>query len=204
MSDPVKICSAAAVLLGAKPVQSLEDDTDLSRIFANLYDRKKKALMSKYPWSFLMESRYLTRLAAAPIRGWKYAFVIPGDALAGAPHAVFSDVTRKLGKKEYKIEGKRVLCDSPELWGEFIINRTESEWPEYFQELMIHIIASDVALAVTDQQSIADHHYQVAYGTPSQEGNGGLMGMAMLLDSQSDGNDGIYADTFVDARRGNR
>lgn len=202
MSDAVKICSAAAVMLGAKPVQSLEDDTDLSRIFANLYERKKKALMSKYPWSFLRETRYLTRSSTPPVRGWKYAYIIPGDALAGAPHAVFSDATRKMGKHEYRIEGKKVLCDAPELWGTLIIDRTESEWPEYFQELMIEIIAAAVALAVTDQQSIMDHHYGVAYGSPSQEGRGGLMGDAMLLDSQSDGNDGVDANHFVDARRG--
>lgn len=202
MSDPVKICNAAAMLIGAKPVQSLEDDTDLSRIFANLYERKKRALMSRYPWDFLMESRYMTRLAASPIRGWKYAFIIPGDALAGAPHAVFSDANGKIAKGKYKLQGKTVLCDSPELWGDFIINRTESEWPEYFQELVIHAIAADVALAITDQQSIADKHYALAFGTPSEGGNGGLMGAAMLMDSQGDPNEGIYADHFVDARRG--
>lgn len=202
MSDPVKICNAAAVLIGAGVVQSLEDDTDLSRIFANLYERKKRALMSKYPWRFLIDSVYLTRTAAPPMRGWKYAYVIPGDALAGAPHAVFFTKGQKLGSHLYAISGNKVLSDQDELWADLIVNRKESEWPEYFQELMIHAIAADVALAVTDQQSIADRHYQLAFGTPGEGGNGGMMGQAMLIDSQSGGNVGINADHFVDARRG--
>lgn len=202
MSDPVKICNAAAVMIGAGVVQSLEDDTDLSRIFANLYERKKLALMSKYPWRFLIDQMYLTRLSAPPMRGWKYSYVIPGEALAGAPHAVFFTQGQKLGSHLYAISGNRVLSDQEELWADLVVNRKESEWPEYFQELMIHAIAADVALAVTDQQSIADRHYQLAFGTPSEGGNGGMMGQAMLIDSQSGGNVGINADRFVDARRG--
>lgn len=202
MSDAIKICNAAAVMLGAAPIQSLEDDTDLSRIFANLYERKKLAVMSKYPWRFLAETFYLTRLAVPPIQGFRYAYVIPGEALAGAPHAVFLYQQQKLGSREYRVAGIRVLSDHPELWGEFIVDRPESEWPEYFQELLIHAIAADVALAVTDQQSIADRHYQMAYGTPSEGGFGGLMGQAMLLDSQSQDDAGIETDHFIMARRG--
>ncbi len=202
MSDAVKICNAAAVMLGAGVIQSLEDDTDLSRIFANLYERKKRALMAKYPWRFLAEDYYLTRLASPPMRGWRYAYVIPGEALAGAPHAVFSYQGKKLGSHLYRISGKTVHTDHPELWAELIIDRPESEWPEYFQELLIHAIAADVALAVTDQQSIADRHYQLAYGTPGEAGYGGMMGSAMLLDSQSEGNKALESDYFVMARRG--
>lgn len=202
MSDPVKICNAAAVMIGAGVIQSLEDDTDLSRIFANLYDRKKKALMSKYPWRFLMEQRYLTRLSSAPLRGWKYAYAIPGEALAGAPHAVFLYQGQKLGSAAFTLNAGKVLTDHPELWADLMINRAESEWPEYFQELMIHAIAADVAMPVTDQQSITDYHYQRAFGTPSEGGWGGLMGAAMLIDSQSHGNYGIESDHFVNARRG--
>lgn len=202
MSDPVKICNAAAVMLGAGVIQSLEDDTDLSRIFSNLYDRKKRALMSKFPWKFLTETFYLTRKAAPPMQGWKYAYVIPGAALAGAPHAVFFTNGQKLGSHLYAISGNSVLSDQSELWANLIVDRPESELPEYFQELLIHAIAADTALAITDQQSIADRHYQLAFGTPSEAGMGGMMGRAALIDSQSAGNVGIEADHFVNARRG--
>jgi len=202
MSDDVKICNAAAVMLGAGVVQSLEDDTDLSRIFANLYAESKAALMSRYPWNFLKEDVYMTRRTGKPIRGWQYAYVIPAEALAGAPHAVFSYQSQKLGTAAFSIRQGSVLTNYPELWGTFIMNRREGEWPGYFRKLMVHVLAADVALAITDQQSIADRHYQMAYGSPGQEGIGGLMGEAMLLDSQSSGCDGFEADHFIAARRG--
>lgn len=202
MSDAVTICNMAAVMLGAGVIQSLEDDTDLSRIFANLYPQKKLALMSRYPWSFLKEKMYLSRSADAPIQGYQYNYIIPGEALTGSPHAVFYFHDQRVGTSDYRIIGKRIHCNYPELWGEFIVDRRESELPHYFQELLAHAIASDCALAITDQQSIADAHYAKAFGTPSEGGNGGLMGQAMTLDSQNDGMSAINADHFILARMG--
>lgn len=202
MSNPIKICNAASVLLGAGVVQSLEDDTDLSRIFANTYDMLKRSIMSAYPWTFLKEDHYLTRRSGVPLRGFQYAYIIPGEAMAGNPHAVFSYQGQRLGSSDYRMSSGGVLCNYSELWATLIINKPESDWPPYFQQAVIHALAGAVALAVTDQQSIADRHYQMAYGTPSQEGVGGLIGQAMLLDSQGDGVKAIESDFFVNARLG--
>lgn len=202
MSSAIKVCNAAAVLLGAGVIQSLEDDTDLSRVFLNLYEPLKHSIMSGYPWTFLKENRYLTRRAGAPIRGYKYAYVIPGDALPGAPHAVFSYQAQRLGQADYTLTNGSIHCNHPELWASIIVDKPENEWPAYFQKAVIHALAADIALVVSDQQSIADRHYQMAYGTPSEGGAGGLIGAAMLIDAQGDGAKGIESDAFVSARFG--
>lgn len=202
MSNPIKICNAAAVMLGAGVIQSLSDDTDLSRIFSNLYEPLKRSIMSAYPWTFLRQDFYLTRRAADPLRGYKYSYVIPGEALPGNPHAVFSYRGQQLGRADYRINSGSIHCDYSELWASIIVDLPENEWPPHFQKLVIHALAADTALAITDQQSIADRHYQTAYGTPSEQGAGGLMGLSMLLDSQGDGAQAIESDAFVAARRG--
>lgn len=202
MSDAVSICNMAAVMLGAGVIQSLEDDTDLSRMFANLYEPKKLSIMSRYPWNFLRQKFYLTRSADNPIQGYKYSYIIPGDALAGAPHAVFYYNDQRIGTADFRVVGKRIYCDYPELWGEFTVDRKESELPQYFQELLAHAIAADLAFAITDQQSVADYHRTLAFGTPSEGGNGGMMGQAMTTDSQNSGMVSIDADHFVNARMG--
>lgn len=202
MSDPVKICNLASMMLGAEPIQSLEDDTDASRIFANTYDMAKKSIMSRYPWNFLKQTYELTRLAASPVQRWRYAYIIPGEALSGYPHAVFHLQGQKLGTNQFEVSRGRVLCNFPQVWADLIVDRRESEWPAYFQKLMAHAIAADVGLAITDQQSITDYHRAMAFGTPSEGGIGGLMGEAMTLDAQSEGGTGIASDYFVDARRG--
>lgn len=202
MSDAVKICNMASVMLGAGVIQSLEDDTDLSRIFANIYEGVKLDIMSRYPWNFLKQKFYLTRSADAPIQGYKYSHIIPGEALAGSPHAVFYFNDQKIGSSDYQVVSKRIYSDYPELWGEFIVNRRESELPQYFQKLLAHAVAADTAFAITDQQSTADYHRAMAFGTPSEGGNGGLMGQAMTMDSQNNGAISIDADHFVIARMG--
>lgn len=202
MSDAVKICNMASVMLGAGVIQSLEDDNDLSRIFANIYEGVKLDIMSRYPWNFLRQKFYLTRSADASIQGFKYSYIIPGEALAGAPHAVFYFNDQKIGTAYFRVVGKRIYCDYPEIWGEFTVDRKESELPQYFQKLLAHAVAADVAFAITDQQSTADSHKATAFGTPSEGGNGGLMGQAMTLDSQNSGIVSIEADHFVNARLG--
>lgn len=202
MTTPIKICNAVAVALGAGVIQSLEDDTDLSRIFANSYDLVKHSVMSRYAWRFLTDRRRLSRDGVNPVQGFKYQFIIPGDALQGFPHAVYLYQDQKIGTNEFTVNKSRVQTDYPDIWAELIINRSEDTWPAWFQELIFAALAARVGKAVTDQQNVTDYYHALAFGTPSDGGIGGLMGDAMTLDSQGSGNTGIENDVFVNARRG--
>lgn len=198
----ISICSTALVGLGAGSISSLDEETDRATICREVYPGLKAALLSKYSWRFLMTKKALTRDAVAPIGEWAYSYVIPPEAIAVAPHAVFWSTAGKLGAHAYELFGRRLYTDHETVWIDFVTDKPESEWPAYFQQLMIYALRAEIAFAVTDQTGVAAHWHEMAYGTPSEAGLGGAYGDAMTLDAQGDPNPGLRNDALVDARFG--
>ena len=197
----VSICARALVLLGARPINALTETTDNARICALVYPNLKNSIMSRYGWRFLMTKKQLTRDATAPIGEWSYSYLIPGDALS-VPHAVFWSSGTKLTNNRFEIFGRRLYSDDAEIWMDYIVARPESEWPAWFVDLITKALCAEIAFSVTDQQSVAENWNYKAYGTPSESGQGGAMGEAMIIDSQGNGNIGFYDTAFIEARFG--
>lgn len=198
----VSLCSRALILLGAGEISSFEDETDRAAICRVAYPGIRDALLSKYPWDFLKEKKKLTRDSVAPIGQWAYSYVIPGSSLAGAPAAVFFNTTGKLAGAAYEIVGRRLYTDQAEVWVDQVVQKPESEWPAYFQQVVVYALCAEIAFAITDQQGVADAFHAKAFGSPSENGIGGAYGDAMTLDAQGDPDAGVRADAFLEARFG--
>jgi len=56
--------------------------------------------------------------------------------------------------------------------------------PPYFINLLKYAMASELAVVITDQIQKADYYRSIAYGTPGENGRGGLMRTAMNIDSR--------------------
>jgi hypothetical protein len=198
----VSLCSRALVGLGAGSISSFDEETDRATICRETYPGLKAALLSKYAWRFLMTKKALTRDAVAPIGEWAYSYIVPGEALSGAAHAVFYDASHPLAAARYELFGRRIYTDEAVVFIDFVENKPEGAWPAYFQQLMVYAIRAEIAFAVTDQQGVADHWSEKAYGTPQEAGLGGAFGDAMTLDAQGSANIGLRNDALVDARFG--
>ena len=55
-----------------------------------MYDDIRDMVLCMHPWTFTLKKTQLARLVDAPTFGWKYAYQLPGDRLAGV-RAVFPD-----------------------------------------------------------------------------------------------------------------
>tara|TARA_R110000744_G_scaffold326330_4_gene432093 strand:- start:8302 stop:8928 length:627 start_codon:yes stop_codon:yes gene_type:complete len=198
----ISICSRALVTLGAEPISSfLASEGDTAVICANIYPGLKAGIMSRYQWRFLMKKKELSRDATAPIGEWAYSYVIPGDAL-GLPNALFSSSQQDVSESQFEVFGRRIYCDFERLLMDYTSDVSEANWPAYFVDLMVKCLCSEIAFAVTDQQGIAQEWSMKAYGTPGEGGVGGALGDAMSLDGQGNGQTGIVADVFANARHG--
>jgi hypothetical protein len=198
----VSLCSRALVGLGAGSISSFDEESDRATICRETYPGMKAALLSKYAWRFLMTKKLLTRDAVAPIGEWTYSYIVPGEALSGAAHAVFYSAENKLAANRYELFGRRIYTDEAVVYVDFVADQPESAWPAYFQQLMVYAFRAEVAFAITDQQGVADHWHAMAYGSPSEAGLGGAFGDAMTLDAQGSANIGLRNDALVDARFG--
>lgn len=196
----ISICSRALVQLGAQPISAFTEG-DTGRICASVYPGLRNGILSRFPWRFLMAKKSLSRDSVAPAGEWKYSYIIPGDAM-GLGHAVFSNSSDKISTKEFEVFGRRIYTDHEELILDYKSRVTEAEWPDYFSDAVVSCVCAAIALAVTDQQNVAETWQYKAYGPPSDNGMGGDLGTAMTVDAQSSVSEGFDSNTFVDARFG--
>lgn len=197
----VSICARAAVQLGAQPVQSLSEETDVARVMSVVYPGLKRGIMGRYAWSFLTVKRELTRLAKRPVGEWRYLYVRPSDVLS-LPSAVFRSPQAVMGTHEFETKREGIATNAERLIVEFQRDVPEGEWPAYFVELMVAALCARTAFAITDQSGVQAEWEGIAFGAPSEGGMGGLMGDAVTLDSQGSGNEALNSDAFVNARAG--
>lgn len=197
----ISICSRALVQLGAAPISALPDGTDASKVCVNVYEGAKRNLMSLYPWRFLMVKKNLTREAITPAGEWEYSYIIPPEAV-GLVHAVFRSGSDVISTTEYEVFGQRIYTNHQVLIADFVAEMDEATWPAYFVELMVGVMCEKIAFAITDQQNVQTDWMNKVYGSPGENGRGGMMGQAMSQDSQGDGNPMLMSDEFVSARMG--
>ncbi len=74
-------------------------------------------------------------------------------------------------------------CDTAPLYAEYTAVRTESVWPSWFRQLVVTAFAADLA-DHCQRATLARELRTEAWGTPQEQGMGGLMGSAMAEDSR--------------------
>lgn len=198
----ISICSAALMELGATPINSFDTPGSDTAIFLKTrYPQLRSWLIGSYNWECMKVRKEMTRATGSP-GGYAYQFVIPADC-KGTVAALFPNEADTIGTKDFEQRGRRIVCNFPRAWVEYSAYRPEAEWPPFFVETMIAIVKEAVAFLVTDQQSVRELAYTSAYGTPSENRLGGLVGIAMTQDAQGSGNNpGLIDTAFVDARFG--
>ena len=85
----VQICANALVRLGAEPIQSFDDGTQISTTCDSIYKFKKEYMLAVYPWRFTMKFIQLSRLVTAPTAQWQYQYALPADRVSSGMPAVF-------------------------------------------------------------------------------------------------------------------
>lgn len=199
----VQICANALVRLGAQPIQSFDDGTDIATFCDTIYDAKKKYLLSSYPWRFSMKFMQLSRDATAPTAQWDYQYTLPADRVqSGFPEVYTSDDTNATPIRSFDIVGNKLMTNEDEIWVKYQYNVDETLWPEYFTELMVMVMKAELAQLVTDNTQLYQEIKLEVYGTPSEGGFGGLVNIARSLDSRDNPTTYITDFSLVNARIG--
>jgi hypothetical protein len=199
----VEICANALVRLGAQPIQSFSDGTDVATFCETIYNQKKKYLLSSYPWRFSMKYLQLSRDSAAPTAQWSYQYTMPADRIQSGMPAVYTSSDVGAGSiRSFEIIGNKLMTDETEIWVQYQYDVDESLWPEYFTELMIMVMKVELAQLVTDNTQLYQETKLEVYGTPSEGGFGGLVNITRNLDSRDNPTIYITDFTLVNARFG--
>jgi hypothetical protein len=197
----LSICSDALIMLGAQPISSFTEGSDAAQACDRLYPDLRDSLLSRYPWSWSYQKTQLARLATAPISEWDYAYQLPGDMLSGV-RALFNtaDTFGMPLRYGWEIYGDQVYTNEETVYIDYQSSVNESKMPYYFVHLLRHAMAGELGMVITDQISKADYFRSLAFGTPGENGRGGLFREAMNIDSRGQLPQVIEDYSLIDVR----
>lgn len=182
------IASMALARLGEPAISSFEEDTETAEKVNQLYEDTILSLFSEYNWQWATARVALSQDGAlTPANEWGKAFLMPTirtDRI-GQPLEVFNSTgLRAPVFFDYEVEDKWILTNADVIVITYIKRKAESTWPGFFVKLAVEALAATLALPVTENASKEEWHTQKAYGAPSQNGQGGLYGMATRADAR--------------------
>lgn len=181
----VSICSDALVMLGASVISSFSEGTPAALACSRLYPDLRDTLLSRYPWSWSVRKVQVSRLSTPPINEWKYAYQLPGDMLTGVL-AVFDSSSDSARPVNYgwEIYGSQLYTNLETVYIDYQETVSESLMPPYFVRLLRMAMSAELALVITDQQSKMEYFRGITFGSPGENGRGGLFREAVNIDSR--------------------
>jgi hypothetical protein len=160
MASEVSICSNALLMLGAKPINSFEEavivnGTNRAQLCANLWDVERDNILRSHPWNCATKRAVLSPETAGPAFEYRYQFALPGDFLR-----VCSINQYPADKYDYRIEGRKLLCDEQAVYLRYIWrNQDVSSWDAMLikvaQAHMAHVLAMPITGQITVRDSFA-------------------------------------------------
>lgn len=208
MSDPLAfpgalpLVNAALRLLGEAGLTSFGEGSELAESCNQIYSPTVLALQASYPWRHTLSKRRLSRLAEPPLNEWNCAHALPSDCMV--LRALFPSARARVTIDSYELFDGRVFSDAIDLWADIQRDTDPASWPPGFHKLAVHALASDLAVAVTGSTSLADYHRRIAFGTPTEAGDGGLVRQVRRMDAQQQPPQQVTDWPLLAARLGGR
>lgn len=149
MATAVSICSNALLMLGDKPINSLQESSDRARLAANLWPDMRDFVLRAHPWNCATKRVMLNPQAQAPDFDFEYSFLLPGDWLRTL------QVGQRGERPEYQIEGRTILmhenvCRLRYIWR----NDNPATWDALLVHAMTLVMKSAFAYPITQAGSI--------------------------------------------------
>lgn len=154
MQSAIQLCAQAMLDLGAEPIQSFADGTAEAIVAAARYPTVRDGVLSSYPWTFATAQVDLSPLAEVPVADFDYAFQIPSDCL----HVIsIGDKSMDYGRGEwYRVRERRIHCNSDSVTITGIFRVDETNWPAWFDAMMVQQLSAAFCLPLTENSSRAE------------------------------------------------
>lgn len=181
----IDVASQALGLCRGEPISSFEEGTNEADIASQYYLTFIKDIFSRYPWSFALKKRQLSRDSTDPVNEYKYSFVVPSEVMRIFAVYRTGAVGAKPVTSGWDRVGNYIFTNDPELWAEYTVYKSESQWPGYFLQYAIHALATLIAVPYADDRDLRNDLHVLTYGKDTENERGGKFGVAASTDAQS-------------------
>jgi hypothetical protein len=188
--------SAALVLCGEKPLNSLTDPRYGAAVGAAIFDMVYENELQSNRWRFACKKAQLAQVNVVPPNEWQYVFQLPTDMLL--PIGLWGVNP----DRSYEIYSDKIYTNTtfnpgasnssaPVLTFDYMFKPDPSSVPSYFSLLVTYALAKDMIKPITESDGAASA-MQTKYGIQRNR--------AMFADAQGRPNRRMQSNPFVSAR----
>lgn len=147
MASKIDMISAALVLIGDKPLNSLTGNSRQQQTANALYNSIVQMELTKHRWGFARKKAQLSLTTDVPVdQEYKSIYQLPSDLLV---------LIKLYPNTNYQVLGDKVYTNlSQALYCDYIYNTPESDWPAYFVKTIEYALAVDFATSIRDSSAI--------------------------------------------------
>lgn len=192
----LSMCSAALVLCGEKPMNSLTDNRYGAAVCAALFDMVYETELQSNRWRFSCKKTALAQVNATPPNEWQYTFQLPTDMLQPigfygiGPDKTYEIYADKIYTNVTSNPGP-LNSSAPVLTFDYQFKPDPSTVPSYFSLLVTYALARDAIKPITESDT--------AMTAMTQKYNR-QRGVAMFADASGRPNRPIQHNPFVAVR----
>lgn len=177
--DKAMIINWALTEIGAGPMWSTADGSDLAAVIENTWRRTVDFAFTLDEWSWAKRTVRLARQAAVPQNGWQCGFDLPADRVGPAIRFLDRAGQSPRALRNFHLEGKTVFANVPELWAEIRIVVAVDDWDVSFRAAFTKLLASELAIPVFQDAKLKEDLRTICLGQPHEKNTGGLFGRLM-------------------------
>lgn len=183
--DRATIINEALTDIGAGPMFSIDDGSELSEQIEATWRRVVDQVFGMHDWSFARKTFKNKRLADRPDNGWAYAFELPGNRI-GNPLKIMDRAGQSPSPLRcFAIEEGLLFANVKDTWSLCKVLVDPDYWDPSFRAAFVIALSGYLAIPVWADQDLREAKLVEAFGTPSREGTGGLFGRLMGQDKAS-------------------
>lgn len=184
--DKATIINWALTDIGAGPMFSIDDDSDLAEQIEHCWQPAVDRIFGMHGWSFARKTYANVRLAETPENGWRFGFELPGNRIGNPLKILDQAGNSPRPLKRFSIEEGKLFCNASETWSLCKVEVDPDYWPPEWRSAFVVALGGYLAVPVWQDQDMRDARLVEAFGTPSREGTGGLFGRLMAQDRASE------------------
>jgi len=147
MATDVSMSSNALLRIGDNAINSFSDSGAGAKIASNIFDTVYENELTVHPWRFAIGKVALSQLVDTPLNEWEYAYQLPGDLLA---------VIQVYPRTEFEIYEDKLYSNMNTTEIDYQFKPNETSLPPYFVKLMELRLASEFAVSVSHNRSLAE------------------------------------------------
>lgn len=158
---------------------SIDDESDLAGQVELCWQRCIDHCVGLADWHDFRKTFKLSRRAEEPQNGWKYEFLLPGGRI-GEPLKILDRAGQCPSPlRNFDREENSIFADVEDIWARCKVERDPEHWDPAWRAAFTVALSSYFATAILMNTDLAQKKWDVAFGTPSREGGGGLFGRLM-------------------------